>query len=100
MSSAYILAGCRTPIGKFQGGFASLPAPELGAIAVREALRRAGIPAADVDHLTIEASGQKLALEKLPAEKDAKPSDPAKWKVLKVFVGEKGLDLNRPKSEE
>ena len=51
MSHAYVLAGCRTPIGKFQGGLAALPAPELGAIAVREALRRAGIPAADVDEV-------------------------------------------------
>jgi acetyl-CoA C-acetyltransferase len=51
MSHAYLLAGCRTPIGKFQGGLASLPAPELGAITVREALRRAGIPPADVDEV-------------------------------------------------
>ena len=28
------------------------------------------------------------------------PGSPAKWNVLKVFVGEKGLPLNRPKSEE
>ncbi len=51
MSHAYVLAGCRTPIGKFQGGLASLPAPELGAIAVREALRRTGIAPADVDEV-------------------------------------------------
>jgi acetyl-CoA C-acetyltransferase len=51
MSHAYIVAGCRTPIGKFQGGLASVPAPELGAIAVREALRRTGIDPADVDEV-------------------------------------------------
>ena len=28
------------------------------------------------------------------------PGIPANWRVLKVFVGEKGLPLNRPKSEE
>ncbi len=51
MSHAYVLAGCRTPIGKFQGGLASVPAPELGAIAVREALRRIGIDPADIDEV-------------------------------------------------
>jgi acetyl-CoA C-acetyltransferase len=51
MSHAYILGGCRTPIGKFLGGLASVPAPELGAIAIREALRRTGVSAADVDEV-------------------------------------------------
>ncbi len=51
MPHAYILSGCRTPIGKFQGGLASLPAPELGAIAVREALSRSGLPAEAVDEV-------------------------------------------------
>jgi len=37
----YIASAVRTPIGKFGGGLADLPAPELGVIAVREALRRA-----------------------------------------------------------
>src|SRR6478672_210553 len=49
MSDAYILSACRTPIGKFRGSLSSLPAPELGAIAVREAVARAGLPPADVD---------------------------------------------------
>ena len=43
MKEVVIASACRTPIGKFQGGLASLPAPELGALAVREALRRAGV---------------------------------------------------------
>ncbi len=43
-----ILSAVRTPIGRFQGGLAPLPAPKLGAIAVREAVRRAGVAAADV----------------------------------------------------
>lgn len=51
MPSAYIIAACRTPIGKFQGGLASLAAPQLGGIAIAEALRRAGIAAQDVDEV-------------------------------------------------
>ena len=42
-----IVAAARTPIGRFLGGLATLPAPELGAIAIRAAVARAGIdPAA------------------------------------------------------
>src|SRR5688500_18622401 len=43
-----LVAGARTPIGRFQGGLSPLKATELGAIAVREAVRRAGIPPAEV----------------------------------------------------
>ncbi|MCA1812080.1 MAG: thiolase family protein, partial [Halobacteriales archaeon] len=43
MESAVVVAGCRTPIGKFQGALCSLKATELGAIAVREAVRRSGL---------------------------------------------------------
>src|SRR5262245_44319954 len=51
MSSAYLLAGCRTPIGKLLGALASVPAPRLGAVAVAESLRRAGLPADAVDEV-------------------------------------------------
>src|SRR5216110_1162118 len=38
-----ILSAVRTPIGKYLGGLAPLPAPRLGALVIREAVRRAGI---------------------------------------------------------
>jgi acetyl-CoA C-acetyltransferase len=38
-----IVAAARTPIGKFLGGLSSLSAPELGAIAIREAVKRSGV---------------------------------------------------------
>jgi acetyl-CoA C-acetyltransferase len=41
MAEAFLLSAVRTPIGKYLGGLADVPAPELGAIAVAEALRRA-----------------------------------------------------------
>jgi acetyl-CoA C-acetyltransferase len=44
MRDVVVVAGARTPIGSFQGALASLPAPRLGAIAVRAALERAGVP--------------------------------------------------------
>src|SRR5881394_1637412 len=44
-----IISGCRTPVGKFQGSLSDLSATQLGAIVVREAVKRAGIDPATVD---------------------------------------------------
>ena len=44
-----ILSAARTPIGKFQGAYKDVPATELGAVAVRAAVARAGIDGALVD---------------------------------------------------
>jgi acetyl-CoA C-acetyltransferase len=44
-----IISGCRTPVGKFQGSLTDFTAPQLGAIVVREAVKRAGIDPAKVD---------------------------------------------------
>jgi acetyl-CoA C-acetyltransferase len=44
-----ILGAVRTPVGSFQGALASVPAPRLGAVAVAEAVRRAGIAPEVVD---------------------------------------------------
>ncbi len=43
MSEIVIAGACRTAIGKFQGGISSLKATEIGAMAVKEAVKRAGI---------------------------------------------------------
>ncbi len=44
-----ILSACRTPIGKYLGGLSSFTAPQLGAIVIREALKRAGVAAGGID---------------------------------------------------
>src|ERR1700757_140127 len=44
-----IISGCRTPVGKFQGSLSDLSATQLGAIVVREAVKRAGVDPAQVD---------------------------------------------------
>jgi acetyl-CoA C-acetyltransferase len=49
MSDAVILSAARTPTGKFLGVLKSLTAPELGAIAVREAIARAGVAPEAID---------------------------------------------------
>ena len=49
MQSAVIVSAVRTPTGRFLGGLKSFAAPDLGALAVREAVRRAGIDPATVE---------------------------------------------------
>ena len=46
---AVIISACRIPVGKFQGSLSDFSAPQLGAIVVREAVKRAGIDSAQVD---------------------------------------------------
>src|SRR3989304_2962354 len=48
-----IVSATRTPIGKFQGALASLTAPKLGAIAIREAVKRSGIEPAAVEDVIV-----------------------------------------------
>ena len=51
MRASVIVSAVRTPTGKFLGGLKSFTAPQLGAMVVREAVRRAGIDPNDVDEV-------------------------------------------------
>ncbi|OJJ45565.1 hypothetical protein ASPZODRAFT_152617 [Penicilliopsis zonata CBS 506.65] len=44
IQEAYILSGARTPTAKFNGSFVSVSAPELGAVAIKAAVSKSGIP--------------------------------------------------------
>src|SRR5579863_3845741 len=46
---AVIISACRTPVGKFQGSLSEFSAPQLGAIVVREAVKRAGVEVTEID---------------------------------------------------
>lgn len=48
---AVIISAARTPTGKFQGALKGFSAPELGAIAIKEAVKRAGVDPAKVDEV-------------------------------------------------
>lgn len=48
MTRAVIVSAARTPVGSFLGSFANTPAHELGAIAIKAVLERAGVDAAEV----------------------------------------------------
>src|SRR6266481_1279174 len=49
LDDVVIISGCRTPVGKFQGSLADLGAPQLGAIVVREAVKRAKLDPKQID---------------------------------------------------
>jgi acetyl-CoA C-acetyltransferase len=58
MTEVVIAAAARTPVGAFNGGLSSLPAHHLGQVAIVEAIKRAGVAAADVSEVIM---GQILA---------------------------------------
>ena len=70
MPGSVIIAGARTPIGKMQGALASMSAMDLGGIAIRAALERAGVPPEAVDYVIM---GQVLlaGAGQLPARQAA-----------------------------
>lgn len=49
--SVYILGASRTPIGAKDGVFASLTAPDLGVVAVKDALKKSGVAADKVEEI-------------------------------------------------
>jgi acetyl-CoA C-acetyltransferase len=51
MTKTVIVAGARTPMGRFNGALASIKATDLGGVAIRGALERSGVPAEDVDYV-------------------------------------------------
>jgi acetyl-CoA C-acetyltransferase len=53
MARTVILSAVRTPIGRLSGGLQSLPATELGGIAVKEALARADVAGEQIEHVVI-----------------------------------------------
>ena len=71
MSDVVILSYARTPIGRFQGALAGFRAPELGAIALREALRRSEVPVSAVDE-AIFGNDLQAGLGQNPARQAAR----------------------------
>jgi len=51
LSNVYVAGGVRTPFGSLNGALADLTAPQLGSVAIRHALLRAGVRADDVDEV-------------------------------------------------
>ena len=58
MSAIYILSAVRTPIGKFGGSLASLTAADMGVVAAKAAMERAGVEAVQVDETIVGCARQ------------------------------------------
>jgi acetyl-CoA C-acetyltransferase len=87
VTEVVIASACRTPIGKFQGSLTPFRAPELGALAIAEAIRRAGITPGDVDEV-IMGNVLQAGLGQNPARQAARgagvPDEVGSFTVNKV----------------
>jgi acetyl-CoA C-acetyltransferase len=79
--AAMIVAGARTPIGKFGGAFKDVPAVSLGARAIRAALDRAGIEGREVDYVimgqVLQAGAGQITARQAAIEAGIPPEVPA-----------------------
>ena len=50
-NNAYIVSACRSAIGTLHGGLGKMTAPQLGALAIKEVIKRAGIDAKDIEEV-------------------------------------------------
>ena len=82
-----IVSAARTPVGSFSGAFATMPAHDLGAVAIKAALERAGVGAAEVDEVILgqvltAAQGQNPARQAAMAA--GVPKDKTAWGLNQV----------------
>ncbi len=87
MKEIWILGGARTPIGKILGALSPLKATDLGALAIREAVRRAGIPEDRVDEVVmgnVVQAGNGQSPARIAAVKSGLPSTTPAFTVNKV----------------
>ncbi len=84
---AVIVSAARTPIGRFLGALSALSAPELGAVAICEAVKRAGIDATAIDEVimgNVVTAGEGQAPARQAALKAGLPDDLPALTVNKV----------------
>ncbi|TVR10230.1 MAG: acetyl-CoA C-acetyltransferase [Salinarimonadaceae bacterium] len=77
-----IVSAARTAVGSFNGAFASVPAHELGAVAVKEALERGKVEAAEIDEVIlgqILSAGQGQNPARQAAMKAGIPQEATAW---------------------
>ncbi|MQG76083.1 MAG: acetyl-CoA C-acetyltransferase [SAR202 cluster bacterium] len=70
MEEVFILGAARTPLGKLSGSLSSVPAPTLGAIAIKGALERAGVSPEQVDY-TLMGNVLQAGVGQAPARQAA-----------------------------
>ncbi|HRP78150.1 MAG TPA: acetyl-CoA C-acetyltransferase [Aquamicrobium sp.] len=81
-SAIVVASAARTPVGSFNGAFADTPAHVLGAVAIKEALARAGVDGADVDEVVmgqILSAGQGQNPARQAARAAGIPDEKTAW---------------------
>jgi acetyl-CoA C-acetyltransferase len=87
VAEVVVVAAARTPFGKLGGGLSSLPAPDLGAIVIKEVLKRTGVAGDDVDQVimgTVITAGMGQIPARQAALKAGLPSSVPALTVNKV----------------
>ncbi|HVZ83589.1 MAG TPA: acetyl-CoA C-acyltransferase [Terracidiphilus sp.] len=84
MNEAVLLSAVRTPIGKFQGSLQPFTAPQLGAVVVREAVRRAGLEDALAATVSAAETVVSIAAKGLP---ESVPSGPRPAEIGECILG-------------
>ncbi len=87
MKEIWILEGARTPIGKILGSLSSMKATDLGGLAIREAVRRAGIPEDRVDEVVmgnVVQAGNGQSPARIATVKSGLPATTPAYTVNKV----------------
>jgi len=82
-----IVGAARTPIGSFLGSLASVPATQLGAVVIREALRRSGVDPSAVDEVimgNVLQAGEGQAPARQAARHAGLPDTTPAWTLNKV----------------
>ena len=85
--SIVVASAARTPVGSFNGAFANLAAHELGAIAIKEALARAGVDGAEVDEVILGqvlTAGQGQNPARQASIKAGLPKETTAWGLNQV----------------
>src|SRR3954464_6540838 len=97
MNKTVILRGVRTPFGKFGGGLSGFSASDLGAIVIKEAIKRADIAACDVEEVimgTVLQGGQGQIPSRQAARKAGLPWEIKTETINKVCAsGLRGVTL-------
>jgi acetyl-CoA C-acetyltransferase len=88
VKNGIVIAGlARTAVGSFNGAFANMPAHDLGAVAIKEALSRAGIEAAEVDEVILGqvlSAGQGQNPARQASVKAGLPKETTAWGLNQV----------------
>ena len=91
MKDLYVVNCCRTAIGSFGGSLKNTPATEMGAIVVKEALKRSGVAPENVDEVIFGGVGQAPQVEAIRKGVDILIACPGR---LNDLIGQGFIDLS------